>query len=117
MRNEMLRSCNRRSATTAILLFGPMRRRRSKIQGYSRESCGGRAVHRKNKFKPGAATVGIFSRDRAAVRFNDGSYDGQSHSESFGFRTEERIEETVPHLLGNADTIIAHARANHAIAV
>src|SRR5215203_7485000 len=102
MRKETLRSCNQRSATTAILLFGPMRRRRSKIQGYSTESWRGHAVHRKNKFKPGTAAVGIFSCDLAAVRLNDGSYNGQSHSESFGFRTEERIEKAVLHLLGNA---------------
>ena len=75
------------------------------------------AVHRKNKFKPGATTIRIFSCDRAAVRFNDRTHNCQAHSQSFSFSTEKRIEQTVPHLLRNSDTVIAHARANCAIAI
>src|SRR5262249_53019360 len=117
MPSQTSRFCNRLSATIVIRLFGPMHRHRSKIQGYSKGSCGGWAVRRKNKFKPRAAAVGIFSCDRAAMRFNDGSYNGQPHSESFHFCTEERIEQAVPYILRNPDAMITHVCANRAIPV
>src|ERR1700757_1920460 len=117
MPSQMPRYGNRLSVTTVIRLSEPTGRRRSKIQGYSKGSCGRHTVHRKNKFKPGAAAFGIFCGDLAAVRFNDGSHDGQPHSKSFRFCTEKRIEKPVLHFLGNADTIITHAGANRAVSI
>ena len=50
------------------------------------ESCR-RSVGRKNKFKPSATTISIFSCDRAAVRFNNRTHNSQAHSQPFVFRS------------------------------
>src|ERR1700745_3668471 len=113
----MSRVCNRLSAIAAIRLFEPMRRHRSRIRNCSQESCTRAAIHRKNEFKPGATTIGIFSCDCTAVRFDNQTHNGEAHSKPFRFRTKKRIEEAVPHLLRNAETVIAHTRANRTVPV
>src|SRR5436190_2226818 len=67
--------------------------------------------------KPRTSTVNIFAGDSAAVRFNDRTHNSKTHSQPFRFRCEEAIEKPLARLFGNTCAVIAHAHANHSVAI
>src|SRR5215510_3136362 len=117
MPNQTPRFYTRRSVIAATHLVGPMRHHRSKRRCCSEGSCSGVAVRRKNELKSSTTIVDIFSGDCAAVCFNDGVDNRQSHAKPFTLSTEKRIKQPVPHILRNPDAMITHTRANCAIPI
>src|SRR5215475_1656584 len=114
---QKFRFCNRLSETIAPDLFGRTHRRRSRrqycLQGSLRRSSNGW----ESKMKPCTAAFGIFSRDGAAVRFDDRTDDREPHAQSPALCGEKLLEYPFANFLGNAGSIIAHARANRIVTV
>ena len=46
------------------------------------------------------------------MRFNDRTHDPKPHPQSVRFSREEMVEDSIACFFGNANSIIAHARAN-----
>ena len=51
------------------------------------------------------------------MRFDDRTHDPKAHPQSFGLRSEEMVEDSIAYFFGNANSVIAHTRANCAIAI
>src|SRR5216117_4150358 len=114
---QKFRSYTRRSGVIAPLLFVPTRRRRSQKPNFLEESSSSRGACRKSKVEARTSTVNIFAGDSAAVRFNDRTHNAEAHSQPFRFRCEEVIEKSLARLFGNTCAVIAHAHANHSVAI
>src|SRR6266480_4924724 len=61
--------------------------------------------------------LNILGCDRAAMRFNDRTHDPKAHPQSFRLRSEEMVEDSIAYFFGNTNPVIAHTRANCAVAV
>src|SRR5262245_61899335 len=67
--------------------------------------------------KTRTASLCIFSRNRSAMRLDDGAHNGKAHSQAFILRSKELLEKPVAGCLGNSRAMIAYGNANSAVAV
>src|SRR6266478_6575443 len=90
-----VRFCSRRRLTTALDFFAPLHRHRSRTPLQLESSLWQPLLSRQTKTETRAASIGVFGCNASPMCFDDRADDGKTHSETFLFRGEELLEETL----------------------
>src|SRR6266436_1375228 len=94
-----------------------MHRRRSRTPLHLKSSFWHVLLHRQTKMKTRSASLGVFGCNASAVRLDDRTHDGKTHSEAFLLCGEELLEKPLKRCFGNAGAVVTHGDRDCAVPI
>src|SRR6266403_5312507 len=74
-------------------------------------------LNRQTKMKTRSASFCIFGCNGSTMCLDDGTDDGETHSETVVLRSEELLEQPLTRYFGNSRAIVAHGNADGTVAI
>src|SRR5258708_12069593 len=74
-------------------------------------------LNRQTKMKTRSASFCIFGCNGSTMCLDDGTDDGETHSETVVLRSEELLEQPLTRCFGNSRAILPHANPDHTAAL
>src|SRR5712675_559140 len=94
-----------------------MHRHLSQTRSQLRPSLCDSLLNRQTKMKTRSASFCIFGCNGSAMYLDDGTDNGETHSEAVVLRSEELLEKPLTRCFGNSRAIVAHGDVDRAVAI